>query len=97
MQGGSSRSSLRLMLLNGRKDLSKLGLANNYRASNVRRGSAAAAAGGTLGGASWGPPWLLAAAAILSASALARSLAAPFILNRTYVSVQYFDLSRNLS
>jgi hypothetical protein len=38
MQGGSSRGGLRLMLLNGRKDLSKLGLANNYRASNVRRG-----------------------------------------------------------
>jgi hypothetical protein len=37
MQGGSSRGGLRLMLLNVRKDLSKLGLANNYRASDVRR------------------------------------------------------------
>jgi hypothetical protein len=37
MQGGSSRSDLRLLLLNGRKDLSKLGLANNYRASDVGR------------------------------------------------------------
>jgi hypothetical protein len=37
MQGGSSRSNLRLLLLNGLKDLSKLGLANNYRASDRRR------------------------------------------------------------
>jgi hypothetical protein len=37
MQGGSSRGGLRLMLLNGRKDLSKLGLANNYQASDMRR------------------------------------------------------------
>jgi hypothetical protein len=35
------------------------------------------------------------AAAILSASALARSLAVAFILNKTYVSVQYPDLSYN--
>jgi hypothetical protein len=37
MQGGSSCSNLRLLLLNGRKDLGKCGGANNYRASDVRR------------------------------------------------------------
>jgi hypothetical protein len=37
MQGGSSDSNLRLLLLKGCKDLSKLGLANNYRASDARQ------------------------------------------------------------
>jgi hypothetical protein len=31
VQGGSSRSNLGLLLLNGRKDLGKCGSANNYR------------------------------------------------------------------
>jgi hypothetical protein len=37
MQGGSSRSNLRLPLLNGRNDLGKCGSDNNYRASGVSR------------------------------------------------------------
>jgi hypothetical protein len=59
--------------------------------------AAAGATGGATGGASGGPPWLPAAltAATLSASALARSLVASFILTRTYVSVQYLELSNN--